>query len=149
MKCSGKHDTILHEPFRVVSRFPSYISCFIAENRFPLGQCSGNCLTKYGNFFEDISAESEEFVWPWQQCWCWGNLLLKTENPRWGYHLHCKTIRWKQKDFLNCWYTLFCYKTSAKKQNKLKCKGLHHFFVLLDYNFYVLALGQNCQRRTL
>ena len=30
---------ILHEIFRVVSRFPRYISCYIAENRFPLGQC--------------------------------------------------------------------------------------------------------------
>ena len=30
---------ILHEIFRVVSRFPSYISRYIAENQFPLGQC--------------------------------------------------------------------------------------------------------------
>ena len=30
----------LHEIFRVVSRFPRYISCFIAENRFILGQCA-------------------------------------------------------------------------------------------------------------
>ena len=30
---------ILHEIFRVVSRFPSYISCYIAESRFPFGQC--------------------------------------------------------------------------------------------------------------
>ena len=30
---------ILHELFRVVSRFPRYISCYIAENGFPLGQC--------------------------------------------------------------------------------------------------------------
>ena len=30
---------ILHEIFRVVSQFPSYISCYIAESRFPLGQC--------------------------------------------------------------------------------------------------------------
>ena len=29
----------LHEIFRVVSRFPRYISCFIAERRLPLGQC--------------------------------------------------------------------------------------------------------------
>ena len=33
---------ILHEIFRVVSRFPRYISCYIAENRFPLGQCTYN-----------------------------------------------------------------------------------------------------------
>ena len=31
---------ILHEIFRVVSRFPRYISCYIAERRFPLGQCT-------------------------------------------------------------------------------------------------------------
>ena len=30
---------IPHEQFRVVSRFPCYISCYIAENRIPLGQC--------------------------------------------------------------------------------------------------------------
>ena len=30
---------ILHEIFRVVSRFPRNISCYIAENRLPLGQC--------------------------------------------------------------------------------------------------------------
>ena len=30
---------ILHEIFRIVSRFPHYISCFFAESRFPLGQC--------------------------------------------------------------------------------------------------------------
>ena len=30
---------ILHEIFRVVSRIPHYISCYIAESRFPLGQC--------------------------------------------------------------------------------------------------------------
>ena len=29
---------ILHEIFRVVSRFPHYISCYIAESRLPLGQ---------------------------------------------------------------------------------------------------------------
>ena len=32
---------ILHEIFRVVSRFPRYISCYIAVNRFPLGQYIG------------------------------------------------------------------------------------------------------------
>ena len=38
MKCSGKHDTTVHAIFHVVSRFLRYISCYIAENRFPLGQ---------------------------------------------------------------------------------------------------------------
>ena len=32
---------ILHEIFRIVSRFPRHISCYIAESRFPLGKCSG------------------------------------------------------------------------------------------------------------
>ena len=31
---------ILHGIFCVVSRFPCYISCYIAENRFRLGQCT-------------------------------------------------------------------------------------------------------------
>ena len=30
---------ILHELFRVVSRLPRYISCYIAGNQFHLGQC--------------------------------------------------------------------------------------------------------------
>ena len=35
-----EENEILHEIFRVVSRFPCYISCSIAENRLPLGQCT-------------------------------------------------------------------------------------------------------------
>ena len=31
----------VHEIFRVVSRVPRYISCYIAENRLPLGQDIG------------------------------------------------------------------------------------------------------------
>ena len=31
---------MIHELFRVVLRFPRYISCYIAESRFPLGQCT-------------------------------------------------------------------------------------------------------------
>ena len=30
---------ILHEIFRVVSFFPATLSCYIAENQFPSGQC--------------------------------------------------------------------------------------------------------------
>ena len=37
---------MLHEIFRVVSRFPRYFSCSIAESRFPLGQCIGGFLGK-------------------------------------------------------------------------------------------------------
>ena len=39
MKCRGKADTTVHELFRVVSRIPHYISCYITESRLPLGQC--------------------------------------------------------------------------------------------------------------
>ena len=34
-----EENDILHKIFRVVSRFPRYISCYISENRLPLGQC--------------------------------------------------------------------------------------------------------------
>ena len=34
----------LYEIFRVVSRFPPYILCCIAENRFSLVQCTVNCV---------------------------------------------------------------------------------------------------------
>ena len=33
---------ILHELLREVSCFPRYISCYIAEKRLPLGQCTVN-----------------------------------------------------------------------------------------------------------
>ena len=35
-----EENEILHEIFRVVSRFPRYISCYISNNRLPLGQGS-------------------------------------------------------------------------------------------------------------
>ena len=34
--CHEEENLILHEIFRVVSRFPCYISCYIAESRLPL-----------------------------------------------------------------------------------------------------------------
>ena len=37
-----EENEILHEIFRVVSRFPRYISCYISENRLPLGQCESD-----------------------------------------------------------------------------------------------------------
>ena len=36
-KC--RENEILHEIFRIVSRFPRYILCYDLENRLPLGQC--------------------------------------------------------------------------------------------------------------
>ena len=39
MKCSGKHDTTCNNPRgHAWSRGPRCVSCYIAENRFPLGQ---------------------------------------------------------------------------------------------------------------
>ena len=40
MNSRGKRDSTVHEIFRVVSRFPRYISCYFAESRLPLGQCT-------------------------------------------------------------------------------------------------------------
>ena len=37
---NGEENETLNEVFHVVSRFPCYISCYIAENRLPLGQCT-------------------------------------------------------------------------------------------------------------
>ena len=34
---------LYNEIFRVISGFPRYISCYIAENRFHLGQCAWRC----------------------------------------------------------------------------------------------------------
>ena len=44
MKGSGKHDTTVHELFRVVSGFPHHVSFYIAKNRIPLGQCAALAL---------------------------------------------------------------------------------------------------------
>ena len=38
---------ILHEIFRLVSRFPRYISLYIAESRLPLGQCIQGAIKNY------------------------------------------------------------------------------------------------------
>ena len=40
IKLNVEENEILHEMFLVVSCFPPYISCYIAENQFPLGQCT-------------------------------------------------------------------------------------------------------------
>ena len=37
-----EENLILHEIFRVVSRFPRHIVCYIAESQLPLGQCTCN-----------------------------------------------------------------------------------------------------------
>ena len=33
MKCRGRHDTTVHEIFRIVSRFPCYFSCYITKKK--------------------------------------------------------------------------------------------------------------------
>ena len=50
---------ILHEIFRVVSRFPRYISCYIAENQFSLGQCTAH-LHKFPKL-KDIFKTKNDF----------------------------------------------------------------------------------------
>ena len=45
MKCGGKPVTTCNIP-RIVSCFPRYFSCYIAESRLPLGQCKVTfCMT--------------------------------------------------------------------------------------------------------
>ena len=39
----------VNEIFHVVSHFPRYISCYIAENPFPLGQCSAPYVVWMGD----------------------------------------------------------------------------------------------------
>ena len=46
---------IVHEIFRVVSRFPRYISCYIAENRFSLEQCAPDYCAWSADFLYLIS----------------------------------------------------------------------------------------------
>ena len=41
---SKQENLILHKIFGVVSRLSCYISCYIAESRFPLGQCIVCCI---------------------------------------------------------------------------------------------------------
>ena len=37
---------ILHEIFRILSRFAHYISCYFSENRLPLAQCTAVTITR-------------------------------------------------------------------------------------------------------
>ena len=57
---------ILPEIFRVVSRLPRYISCYIAENQFPLGQRSVRyrraLLLLYSTICGGFSTHSNIFV---------------------------------------------------------------------------------------
>ena len=39
MTRNAEEKEILQEIFRIVPRFPNYTSCYIVENRLPLGQC--------------------------------------------------------------------------------------------------------------
>ena len=55
---------ILHEIFRVVSRFPRYISCFIAEIRFSLGEYSTRCK------FIPLSSPLDNHQWSLYQLFC-------------------------------------------------------------------------------
>ena len=48
MHCPKSYQNF-REIFRVVSRLHRYISCFIAENRFPLGQCGTQVQSRAGN----------------------------------------------------------------------------------------------------
>ena len=52
---------ILHELFRVVSRFPRYISCYIAESRLSLGQLEPGTgfITVADHFVSEICESSK------------------------------------------------------------------------------------------
>ena len=55
---------MLHEIFRVVSRFPGYISCYNAENRLPWGQCMRRvfwCVRTRPDRFKMRSFTSQKF----------------------------------------------------------------------------------------
>ena len=53
---------ILHEIFRVVSRFPRNISCYIAVNRFPLGQYIGYVNTPEHFIFTITTKNNDDDV---------------------------------------------------------------------------------------
>ena len=53
-----EENEILHEIFRLVSRFPRYISCFISESRLPLGQCIAQTNKRISEKFVIISRVS-------------------------------------------------------------------------------------------
>ena len=50
---------ILQDIFRVVSRFPRYISCYIAENRLPLGQCKESTVW-FSQKFDSLQSFNHE-----------------------------------------------------------------------------------------
>ena len=101
---------ILHELLRIVPRFPCYISCYIAGNRFSLGQCRENCDPSLNAIFTThnrIIAKNctdQAQKWPqekrrfykrqgvgylaemwWTLCWAW----LSPPTQRAAFHSSC------------------------------------------------------------
>ena len=70
---------MLHEITRVVSRFPLYISCHIAENRLPLGQC--------GSWAWYVSRSRGEFFSWIRPCNTPGFIILKDRTLDWLGHV--------------------------------------------------------------
>ena len=69
-----EENEIQHEIFRLESRFPRYISCYISENRLPLGQCTlHNAPHSCNTLYELIQAQ-------------WGSRagIFLLHSPLWG-----------------------------------------------------------------
>ena len=87
---------ILHEIFSVLSRCSRHISCYIAESRFPLGQCSKLRLSSpglkgYGSTWPSSPAESTS-------CCSSGTRVSLWTGPRCctSFLVDLNSIRWRQ-----------------------------------------------------
>ena len=73
---------ILHEIFRVVSRFPRYISCYIAENQLPLGQCCPGHLIAEHSLRNRFNTKNIFYLY----FLIWILKLLRSLTPWWEAH---------------------------------------------------------------
>ena len=103
---------ILHEIFRVVSHFPRYISCYFAENRFPLGQCTVQSTAAIETVYFSSCMKPVMVFFAWFSL---GFLILT-----------CGGIfaarRWYIGYGWNCVYTVYCAGTININYNYPSCK---------------------------
>ena len=106
-----EENLIQHEIFRVVSRFPRYISYYIAESRLPLRQC----ITSYSNLQRRWDSNGLQLpctLTHWVQS-AWQNIIQNSTLQN-SYFFHgfswkrTQTKRWRIFFYLN-FFQFFWY----------------------------------------
>ena len=93
---------IQHEIFRLVSRFPIYISYYIAENRFPLGQCKA-CVhkvhTRFKTHFSDFRENFRDYSSWAQKFKTIGIFSISFSLPKYEIFVFFNSVRILMKKF--------------------------------------------------